>query len=341
MIKLFHLINDSSVERGGAQKVLAKLNEVERSLGRVDFTVFSKNWLSSKLSSRQKKGGVFWYAKLLFLFFLYRPDVVVMHSRMYLPFVPVFRMAGSKVIFYCHAHYRRMPYFFKIFSCDAYIAVSKSVERYLKRYVAGKPIEINYNPVVREYSGGRERSDIFTLNYVGALQAWKGVDLFLKFLNQYCLVHKFSAVVNLVGDGPQRSYLESLKLSEYVSVRMLGYNSDPYTLLNTSDTQVVSSLEEGFGMVAVEAIQNGSTLLYTNLPALNEVVGDDPYSVVYDPYDYSSFSSAFEKLRFKVSQGVESDVMEVRSRQAVQKFGAKAFVDKYVGVLSKVVGDVA
>lgn len=335
MRNILHLINDSSVERGGAQKVLAKLNSIEEEKLNIESNVFSKSWVCEQHAASQIKGGPFWLLTLFILIIKTKPSVVVIHSRLYLPLVFFIKLFKCHVIYYSHAQYRKAPYLFRVFSCDQYVAVSDSVKKYLAKYVSSGLITVNFNSIDREFPARREPLANITFNYVGSLQSWKGIDLFLEYLNTYASKNKKRIDVNIVGEGPLRSYLDSLQLSEFVHIGILGYCANPYDSLNLSAVQVVPSLEEGFGMVAVEALQNGSLILHTDIPALNEVLLGDEYSYSYKPYDYLSFSKSMDAILKRVDNMPSLEVMKARADSAKIRFGEDSFVERYISILSK------
>ena len=70
-MKILHLINDSSVERGGAQKILEKVNGIESDVSKLQYRVFSKSWIKNNDSLHQSVGGKFWFVNLFILFTLF------------------------------------------------------------------------------------------------------------------------------------------------------------------------------------------------------------------------------------------------------------------------------
>lgn len=65
-------------------------------------------------------------------------------------------------------------------------------------------------------------------------------------------------------------------------------------LLRSADLVVVPSLYEGFGLVALEAMQAGTALIASNAGSLPEVVGDG--GVLIDPNDVNAWAEAMRSL---------------------------------------------
>ena len=82
-----------------------------------------------------------------------------------------------------------------------------------------------------------------------------------------------SFVLALIGDGPLREDLEktvgSLGLGDRVT--FLGAVSNPYPLMREADVLVLPSMEEGFGLVAVEAAALGVPFVGSAVGGLREV----------------------------------------------------------------------
>lgn len=77
------------------------------------------------------------------------------------------------------------------------------------------------------------------------------------------------ATLWIVGEGKQRPMLEQkiqeLGLSQ--TVKLLGFQQNPYKYMAAADVFVLSSLYEGFGNVIVEAMACGAPVVATNCPS--------------------------------------------------------------------------
>ena len=80
----------------------------------------------------------------------------------------------------------------------------------------------------------------------------------------------------IVGDGPEREGIERIiserNLSEHVV--LLGRRSDILELMSSADAFVLSSKNEGFGLVLVEAMAASRPVVATNSGGVAEVVGN-------------------------------------------------------------------
>ena len=79
-------------------------------------------------------------------------------------------------------------------------------------------------------------------------------------------------------------------------VRFSGYVAEPERkrLLSTASMLVLPSLEEGFGIPALEAMAVGLPVIAANRGALPEVVGDG--GILVDPEDVRALADAIERV---------------------------------------------
>ena len=100
-----------------------------------------------------------------------------------------------------------------------------------------------------------------------------GVGRLVKEKDFVSLVRAFKKVTEqipskliIVGEGPERGRIEetikSLELND--KVQLVGYVNDPYSYMKSAQLVVVSSIEEAFGNVIVEALSVGTPVVSTN-----------------------------------------------------------------------------
>ncbi|AZI19818.1 glycosyltransferase [Chryseobacterium taklimakanense] len=80
----------------------------------------------------------------------------------------------------------------------------------------------------------------------------------------------------LIGDGANKTkvenYINELNISS--RVKLLGNRSDVYSIIKMCDIAVLSSNWEGFGLVAVESMACEIPTIGSDVPGLNNVIGD-------------------------------------------------------------------
>ncbi len=147
------------------------------------------------------------------------------------------------------------------------------------------------DPALRsELAGGTPRPVVLS---VARLDPQKGECYLLE-----AAVQIPEAVFVLVGDGPQRSALESqaaaLGLTE--RVRFLGRRSDVPALLAACDLFVLPSLYEGLPLSVLEAMAARRPVVATDIAGTREAVRDGITGLLVPPADPGALARALRRL---------------------------------------------
>jgi len=120
----------------------------------------------------------------------------------------------------------------------------------------------------RDYFASKDEN---ILIHVSNFRKVKRVEDVIKVFN--IVNRKYPSKLLLVGDGPQRVYLESLcrELKICESVKFLGKTKDITSLMSISDVFLLPSENESFGLVALEAMACGVPVISSNAGGLKEV----------------------------------------------------------------------
>lgn len=208
------------------------------------------------------------------------------------------------------ARLARVPVVWHLHECSFPGAVGRMAERvvgraelplFVSRYVAA-----SYPHLVRTGHGrvlpnalfdGPEATPLpdredLTVGYVGQLKPRKRPHELIEAL---ALVDGVRAV--LVGDGPYRPSIEAsvarLGLEERVSLR--GFLPDVRSFYAEVDCVVIPSVDEPFGLVALEAMAAGRPIVAANSGALPEVLEDA--ALYYTPSAVGELARQLDRLR--------------------------------------------
>lgn len=112
--------------------------------------------------------------------------------------------------------------------------------------------------------------------FIGRLVPYKGADIMIEAAGAY--VAKNQLKLQIVGDGPQRQFLEDLvrryKIESNVSFYGWRSHSDAQKILRGSDLMVLPSVREFGGGVVVEAMAQGVTPIVADYGGPAELVDD-------------------------------------------------------------------
>jgi glycosyltransferase involved in cell wall biosynthesis len=137
------------------------------------------------------------------------------------------------------------------------------------------------------------------LLFVGRLAAVKGLPILLRSIAALREEHPH-IVLNLAGDGPDRSMLEKLATDLGIADRVLflGYRaqSEIRALLKGTDVFVMTSFAEGVPVVLMEAMAAGVPVIATRIAGVPELVEDRTTGLLIPPGDVAATTAAIGTL---------------------------------------------
>lgn len=141
---------------------------------------------------------------------------------------------------------------------------------------------------------------------------------------------------DIVGEGPERAYLEKLVLELGVQnrVSLVGWSDQIERYLLNADVQLIPSLWEGFGLVAVEGMSTGLPVVASNVDGLREVL-DEKNPAVFLVDETTSEQAWLNKIEACIcSLSTNRQKMAEASREQAEKFGldkmVKAYAEEYL-----------
>ena len=262
-------------------------------------------------------------------------DVIVVYLHGVLTKIVANAPASQKTIAYLHANMENSP-FIKSFkskeklqkcfkSYDAIVSVSKSVEDSFKS-VSGltENLCVIYNTFdvkgiqqkAEERIDGRFlQRDCIKLCTVGTLSKVKGFDRLINIC-QRLKEDGHDFVLNIIGEGTERKYLEQLIVDNQLHevVNLLGFQSNPYPYIANSDLFVSSSHSEGFSSVVVESVILQKPVITTNTSGMKEILGGkNEYGMVVENDEESLYKGLKELLQNKALLKHYSESVKKRS----------------------------
>lgn len=221
---------------------------------------------------------------------------------------------------------------------DKLIFVSKAgYKSYLQYYLIDESkVEIIYNGIdEKKINHGRSikkkiNRSLYLL-YVGRLVELKGVDdlitAFYKISSQYDLI------LNIVGDGKQRFYLEEMvkKYGIDNKVKFWGFKQNVTPFLEDADVFVYPSKTEIFGISLVEAMAYQCICVANNIGGIPEIISNEKNGLL-------NLSNTTEGLTVKIEQAIRicSDpIRKEKMRESAQKTAAQFCVSNTISELGK------
>ncbi len=167
---------------------------------------------------------------------------------------------------------------------DRIVCVSESVkESFIKKYGISDTVCVKYNPVDSDEIALLSKEKVSTdgvtrplLISVGRLEEPKG---YPRLCRCAARLHDegFDFTLWILGDGKQRDRIEKYISESGLSdtVRLLGFDSNPYKYIAAADAFICSSYIEGFSTAATESIISGKPVYTLDCPGMKELFGNE------------------------------------------------------------------
>ena len=191
-------------------------------------------------------------------------------------------------------------------------------------------------PVSTDLFAPGQSRDGQRLLFVGRLMPQKGVDHLVHALASM----KSSASLDIVGDGPSRASLEELAQQLGVSSRIrwhgqLSHSQLP-ALYQRAVAVVVPSVDEGLGLVAVEALLCETPVVAFDSGGLRDVIHHDKTGVLVKPGDRAALAGALDGLLARDGRGAE--LGRAGRLYALSAFAPESAARRYAGIYRQVLG---
>ena len=185
-------------------------------------------------------------------------------------------------------------------------------------------------------NGARDRSRLL---FVGRLTGQKGIEQLLQALGTM----KLRAELDVVGDGPNRGALERLAGELGISdrVRWHGQLSQPElpAMYRGAAAVVVPSVDEGLGLVAVEALLCEAPVVAFDSGGLRDVIQHEKTGLLVAPGDRAALAGALDDLLARDGRG--ADLGKAGRIYALSTFAPESAARRYADIYRQVLGGIA
>jgi glycosyltransferase involved in cell wall biosynthesis len=175
------------------------------------------------------------------------------------------------------------------------------------------------------------------LLFVGRLNDQKGVD---HLLHALASMKTAAASLDIVGDGPNREALKQLAQQLGVASRVrwhgqLSQSALP-SLYQRAAAVVIPSIDEGLGLVAVEALLCETPVVAFDSGGLRDVIQHEKTGLLVKPGDRAALARALDDLLARDGRG--SQLGRAGRLYALSAFAPESAARRYAGIYRQVLG---
>lgn len=183
---------------------------------------------------------------------------------------------------------------------DSIVAVSQSVaQSFTKLHSKFNNVEVRYNPVDVDNIYNKANESIALSNSksikfvsIGRLTKVKGYERLIKVLSDI-YNEGLNFELYIIGDGELKEVLQN-KIDKYKlnnSIKLLGFESNPYKYLAKADALICSSFIEGYSTVVLESIILSKPVITTKCNGMEELFGKYDCGIICDNSEEGLYKS--------------------------------------------------
>ena len=355
MITVVNVI--SSPIGGGAELLVRELHKLFLKENRKSYAVFlsgaTENSVKNEvtLSKRNCRSpiNILRLRKLITSILRETDDKIIVHAHLTWPFLYValacLGLPRVRLVYTEHStsNRRRSVPVLRVIERNLYsrysqvICISEGVKRSLSEWVGSTLSKrlVTVQNGSRMYPVAKRNAlhdRLPTLISIGSLTKRKN---FVTAVNAVSLLQDQIEKYIIVGEGPERARLEELisELGLEHKISLVGWKSNLKEYFHASDIQVIPSLWEGFGLVAVEGMSTGLPIVASNVDGLVEVINlsNPSVTLVNEPRSENEWATSINRA-IKMLEIKGPSFFSYYSRRQAEKFSLEKMAKEYLNV---------
>lgn len=208
-----------------------------------------------------------------------------------------------------------------------------SVSEFVANKIPKSSIVINnpYNENIFKFNNSKKKNN--DIAFVGRLVSEKGAHILMEALKILESKHNGNISVSIIGDGPDKEILKKFAANlTYTKCNFLGYQNQNQIAEHLSGHKIVvipSICDEGFGIIALEALACGCIVIASNSGGLPEAIGR--YGVLFKKGDSETLSIILDNMLKTYNF---PDALDPSLVSYLKKFNIENIANSYISILN-------
>lgn len=213
---------------------------------------------------------------------------------------------------------------------DFHLAISDGIHDQLIAKKIGNKNNIFtiYNPV-SPHKEVINRTFANKLVYVGRI-TYRGPKDIKELIDNVAHLPFTNWSLRIIGDGREKEKCQKYLLRYYPAIKnnivWEGWQKDPWSSIHSADALVLTSSDEGLGMVLLEAISRGLPCLSTAIDGPTSIIRSSINGELYRKGNKNDFSIKLQKI-FKTNYNTHL------MKKSISKFYVDAYLNKFMDIL--------
>ena len=221
----------------------------------------------------------------------------------------------------------------------AVTTVSRWLQEETEKLAPGTQATVAPMPVATELFSPNGTRDRRRLLFVGRLTGQKGIEHLL----QAVAAMKTRAELDVVGDGTNRDVMEQLARDLGIADRVRWHGQLPQpelaAMYQRAAAVVVPSIDEGLGLVAVEALLCEAPVVAFDSGGLRDIIQHEKTGLLVPPGDRAALASTLDDLLSR--DGFGADLGRAGRLYALSAFAPESAARRYADIYRQVLGGIA
>ncbi len=251
-------------------------------------------------------------------------DIVHLHWTKDIPIVVLAKIFSKKKPKIVQTRHMTMTRFKNDFyhkflykNIDTIICVTKALEEQIIKFIPNKirpktktlylganEVELLNEKEIEAFKGELKVENSFMVGLVGRINEFKG---------QYLLIEAMKVLKSknldikayIVGHAMNEEYLDKLKqmLKDYnleAFIKFVGFTKEPYKFMQACDVILMTSKNETFGLVTIEAMKNQTAVIAANSGGVLEIIDDRETGLLFESGNANDLALKIEELYFNM-----------------------------------------